>query len=134
MSAKSSTPAACLIIEGNTVTSDQQTGTGLLMETHPPTPSDLIAAINCVEGMLSNTIKIYERVERPCRTSSSSTMPLGLHNAAHVASCYVKRKIQIEYGPKKPNRGNRRSHLNEPCPINENPKHTARPCRVLKKL
>jgi hypothetical protein len=46
----------------------------------------------------------------------------------------MKHKIQIESGPKTPDRGNRRSHLDEPCPIHENPKHTARQCHVLKKL
>jgi hypothetical protein len=61
-------------------------------------------------------------------------MPLVLRNVAHVASRYMKRKIQIESGPKTQDRGSRRSHLDEPCPIHENPKHTARQCRVLKKL
>jgi hypothetical protein len=56
MSTTSTTPAACLVIEGNTVTTDQQIGTDLLKETHPPTPSDLIAGIDRVEGVLSDTI------------------------------------------------------------------------------
>jgi hypothetical protein len=84
MPAKSTTPAACLVIEGKAVTTDQQIGTDLLTETHPPTPSDLIAGIDHVEGMLSNTIKVCERVKSPRRTSSSSSMPLGLRNVAHV--------------------------------------------------
>jgi hypothetical protein len=46
----------------------------------------------------------------------------------------MKRKIQIESGPKAPDCGNRRSHLDEPCPNHGNAKHTARQCRVLKKL
>jgi hypothetical protein len=46
----------------------------------------------------------------------------------------MKRKIQIESGPKTQDRGSRRSHLDEPCPIHENPKHTTRQCRILKKL
>jgi hypothetical protein len=133
MLAKSTAPAACLIIEG-TVTSDQQIRTNLLTETHPPTPSDLIARIDHVEDMLSNTIKVCEHIKRPRKTSSSSSMPLGLRNAAHVASRYMKRKIQIESGPKTPDRRSRRSHLDEPCPIHENSKHTACQCRVLKKL
>jgi hypothetical protein len=133
MSARYTTPVACLIIEGNAVTTDQQIGTDLLTETHPPTPNDLIARIE-FEGMLSDTIKVCERVKHPCRTSSSSSMPLGLHNAAHVASRYMKCKIQIESGPKTQDRGSRRSHLDEPCPIHENPKHTAHQCHVLKKL
>jgi hypothetical protein len=134
MPTKSTTLAACLVIEGNAVTTDQQIWTDLLTETHPPTPSDLIAGINRVEGMLSDTIKVCERVKCPHRTSSSSSMPLGLRNKAHVASCYMKRKIQIESGPKIEGRGSRNSHLDEPCPIHENPKHTARQCRVLKRL
>jgi hypothetical protein len=69
MPAKSTAPAASLVIEGNAVTSDQQIETDLLMETHPPNPSDLIAGIDRVEGMLSDTIKVCERVQRPCRTS-----------------------------------------------------------------
>jgi hypothetical protein len=105
---------------------DQQIGTDLLTETHPPTPSDLIVWIDRVEGMLSDTIKVCERVKRSCRTSSSSSMPLGLRNAAHVASRYMKRKIQVESGPKIQDRGSHRSHLDEPCPIHENPKHTTR--------
>jgi hypothetical protein len=100
MPAKSPIPATCLVIEGNTVTTDQQIGTDLLTETHPPTPSDLIAGIDRVEGMLSDMIKVCERVKCPRRTSSSSSMPLGLRNAAHVASRYMKRKIRIESGPK----------------------------------
>jgi hypothetical protein len=124
MPAKSTTPAACLVIEGNTVTTDRQKGTDLLTETHPPTPSELIAGIDRVEGMLSDTIKVYERVKRPRRTSSSSNMPLGLRNAAHVASRYMKRKV--ESGSNIQDCGTCRSHLDEPFPIHANPKHTAR--------
>jgi hypothetical protein len=98
MSAKSTTPAACLVIEGNAVTTDQQIGTDLLPKTYPSTPSDLIVGISRVEGMLSDMIKVCERVKRPRRISSPSSTPLSLRNAAHVASRYMKRKIQIEYG------------------------------------
>jgi hypothetical protein len=70
MPAKSTAPAACLVIEGNTVTTNKQIETDLSLETHPPTPSDLIAGIDHVEGMLSDTIKVCERVKRP-RTISS---------------------------------------------------------------
>jgi hypothetical protein len=61
-------------------------------------------------------------------------MPLGLRNAARVASRYMKRKIQIESGRKTQDRGSSRNHLDEPCPIHENSKHAACLCRVLKKL
>jgi hypothetical protein len=125
MLAKSTAPAACLVIEGNAVTTDQQIKTDLLLETHTHTPSDLIAGINRVEGMISDMIKICEHVKRPCVTSSPSSMPLGLRNAAHVASRYMKRKIQIESGPKTQDRGSYRSHLDEPCLIHEKSKHTA---------
>jgi hypothetical protein len=60
--------------------------------------------------MLSDTIKVCERVKRP-RTSS---MPLSLRNTAHVASCYMKRKIQIEYGLYHQYRGSRGNYLDEP--------------------
>jgi hypothetical protein len=126
MPAESTALATCLVIEGNAVTSDQQIGTNLLTEPHPPTPSDLIAGIDRVEDMLSNMIKVCEHFKRPRTTSSSSCMPLGLRNATHVASRFMKRKIQIESGPKTPDHGNRRSQLDEPYPIHENPKHTAR--------
>jgi hypothetical protein len=86
MPATSTNPAACLVIEGNAVTADQQIRIDLWKETHPPTPSDLITGIDRVEGMLSDTIKICERVKRPRVTSSPSSMPLGLCNATHVAS------------------------------------------------
>jgi hypothetical protein len=125
MPAKSTTPTAHLVIEGNMVTTDQQIKTDLLPETHPPSPSDLIAGIDRVEGMLSNTIKVCERVKRPRRTSSPSNTPLGLRNAAHVASLYMKRKIQIESGTHTQDRGSCRNHFDEPNPIHENPKHTA---------
>jgi hypothetical protein len=130
MPATSTAPAACLAIEGNAVTSNQQIETDLSKKTHPPTPSDLIAGIDRVEGMLSDTIKICERIKRP-RTSS---MPLGLRNAAHVESRYVKRKIQIESGLYHQDCGSRGNYLDEPCPIHENSKHTARQCCVLKKF
>jgi hypothetical protein len=100
MSATSTAPVACLVIEGNAVTTDQQIETDLSSETHPPTPSDLIARINRVEDMLSDTIKVYEHVNRPRTTSLTSSMPLGLRNAARVASRFMKCKIQIESGPK----------------------------------
>jgi hypothetical protein len=96
------------------------------METHPPTSSDLIAGIDRVEGMLSDTTKVCECLKCPRRSSSSSSMPLGLQNAAHVASRYLKRKIQMKYGPKTPDRGSYTGHHDEPYPIHENPKHTAR--------
>jgi hypothetical protein len=134
MSAKSTTPAVCLIIEGNAVTTDQQIETYLLTETHPPTPSDLVAGINRVEGMLSDMIKVCERVKRPRRTSSSPACLSACAMQLMWHPCYMKRKIQIESGPKTQDRGSRRSHLDEPCPIHENPKHTTRQCRVLKKL
>jgi hypothetical protein len=130
----STAPAPRLIIEGNAVTTNQQIETDLSQKTHPPTPSDLITGIDCVECMLSNTIKVYERVKHPRMTLSTSSMPLGLHNAANVASRYMKCKIQIEFGPYPQDRGSRGDHLNEPCPIHENSKHTARQCRVLKKF
>jgi hypothetical protein len=122
MQATSIAPAAYLVIEGNAVTSDQQIETDLSKKTHPPTPSDPITRIDRVEDMLSDTIKIRERIERP-RTFS---MPLSLRNASHVASRYMKRKIQIESGLYHQDHGSRGNYLDEPCPIHENSKHTAR--------
>jgi hypothetical protein len=126
MPATPTAPAACLVIEGNAVTTNQLIETNLSSETHPPTPSDLIARINRVEGMLSDTIKVCERVKRPHTTSSPSSIPLGLRNAARAASRFMKRKIQIESGPKTQDCGSCRNHLDEPCPIHEKSKHTAR--------
>jgi hypothetical protein len=131
MPATSTAPAACLVIEGNAVTTNQHIETDLSKKTHPPTPSDLIAGIDRVGDMISDTIKICERVKHPRTTPSTSSMPLGLRNAAHVASRYMKRKIQIESGLNSQDRGSCRNHLDEPYPIHENPKHTARQCRVL---
>jgi hypothetical protein len=119
MSATSTAPATCLVIEGNTVTTNQQIEIDLSTETHPPTPSDLIARIERVEGMLSDTIKVCEHVKLPRMTSSPSSMPLGLRKAAHVASRYMKCKIQIESGPNSQDHGSHRNHLDEPCPIHE---------------
>jgi hypothetical protein len=98
---ESTAPAACLVIESNTVTSNQQVGTELPTETHPPTPHDLIAGLDRVEGMLSDTIKVCERVKHTRTTSTPPTrMPLGLWNAAHVASRYMKRKIKSNLDPR----------------------------------
>jgi hypothetical protein len=134
MSATSTTTAACLIIEGNAVTTHQQIETDLSKKSHPPTPNDLIAGIDRVGDMLSDTIKVCEHVKRPRTTPSTSSMPLGLRNAARVASRYMKRKIQIESGLYHQDRGSCGSHLDEPCHIHESSKHTARQCHVLKKL
>jgi hypothetical protein len=130
MPVASTAPAACLVIEGNAVTTNQQIETDLSKKTHPPTPSDLIARIDRVEDMLPDTIKVCERIKRP----RTSIMPLGLRNTARIASRYMKRKIQIDSGLYHQDRGSYGSHLDEPCPIHENSKHTARQCRVLKKL
>jgi hypothetical protein len=134
MPATSTAPAACFVIEGNVVTTNQQIEIDLSTKPHPPTPSDLIAWIDRVEGMLSDTIKVCERVKHPRTTLSTSSMPLGLRNAAHVASRYMKRKIQIESGLNSQDRGSRGNHLDESCPIHEKSNHTARQCRVLKKF
>jgi hypothetical protein len=134
MPVTSTAPAAYLVIEGNAVSTNQQIETDLSSETHPPTPSDLIAGIDRVEGVLFDTINVCGRVKRPRMTSSASSMPLGLHNTTHVASRYMKRKIQIESGPNSQDRGSRRNLLDDPCHIHEKSKHTARQCRVLKKF
>jgi hypothetical protein len=134
MLATSTAPASCLVIEGNAVTTDQQIETDLSSETHPPTPSDLIVGINRVEGMLSDTIKVCDRVKHPRTTSSPPSMPLGLRTVAHVASRFMKRKIQIESRPKTQGRKSCRNYLDEPCPIHEKSKHTVSQCHVLNKL
>jgi hypothetical protein len=51
MPTTSTAPAACLVIEGNAVTTNQQIETDLSKKTHPPTLSDLIAGIDRVEHM-----------------------------------------------------------------------------------
>jgi hypothetical protein len=134
MPTNSTAPAACLVIEGDAVTTNQQVETDLLKKTHPPTPSDLIAGIDRVKGMLSDTIKACEHAKRPRTTPSTPSMPLGLRNVARVASRYMKRKIQIESGLYHQDRGSCGNHVDEPYPIHENSKHTARQCRVLKKF
>jgi hypothetical protein len=134
MPTTSTAQAACLVIEGNAVTTNQQIETNLLKKTHPPTPSDLIAGIDHVGDIISNTIKVCEHVKRPHMTPSTSSMPLGLRNAARVASRYMKCKIQIESGLYHQDRGSCGNHVDEPCPIHKNSKHTARQCRVLKKF
>jgi hypothetical protein len=134
MPATSTTPAACLVIEGNAVSTNQQIETDLLKKPHPPTPSDMIARIDRVGDLIPDTIKICEHAKSPCTTPSTSSMPLGLCNAARVASSYMKRKIQIECGLYHQDRESCRNHLDEPCPIHKNPKYTARQCRVLKKF
>jgi hypothetical protein len=127
MPAESTTPAACLVIEGNAVISNQQVGTDLLAETHPPTPRELIAGLDHIEDMLSDMIRVCERAKRHRTTCTPpARVPLGLQNATRVASCYMKCKIQIEAGPKTPYRGNRKGHLDNLCPIHEKSKHTAR--------
>jgi hypothetical protein len=133
MPTTSTAPAVCLVIEGSAVTTNQQIETDLSENTHPPTPSDLITRIDRVEDMLSDTIKVCERVKHPRTTPSTSSMPLGLSNAARIASRYMKRKIQIQSGLYHQDRGSCGNHLDDPCPIHENSKHTARQCRVLKK-
>jgi hypothetical protein len=134
MPATSTALAACLVIEGNAVTTNQQTKTELSEKTHPTTPSDLIVGIDRVDGMLSDTIKVCECVKRPRMTPSTSSMPIGLRNAARIASWYMTRKIQIESELYHQDRGTYGNHLDDPCPIHENSKHTACQCRVLKKL
>jgi hypothetical protein len=89
MPTTSTAPAACLVIEGNAVSTNQQIETDLSKKPHPPTPSDLIAGIDHVGDMISDTIKICEHAKRPCTTPSTSSMPLGLRNAARVASRYM---------------------------------------------
>jgi hypothetical protein len=72
----------CFVIEGNAVTTNQQIEADLSRKTHPPTPSDLIAGIDRVGDMISDTIKICEHTKLPHTTPSTSSMPLGLRNAA----------------------------------------------------
>jgi hypothetical protein len=134
MPATSIAPAACRVIEGNAVTTNQQIEIDLSKKTHPPTPSDLITGIDHVGDTISDTIKVCEHVKHPRTTPSTYSMPLGLRNAARVASRYMKLKIHIKSALNSQDRGSCRNHLDEPCPIHENPKHTARQCRVLKRF
>jgi hypothetical protein len=134
MPATSTAPAAYLVIEGNAVSINQQIKIDSSKKTHPPTTSDLIAGIDRVGYMISDTIKFCEHAKRPCTTPSTSSMPPGLRNATRVASRYMKRKTQIKSGLCHQDRGSCWNHLDEPCHIHENPKHTARQCRVLKKF
>jgi hypothetical protein len=107
MPAEPTVPAAYIVIEGNTVTFHQQVESDLLAETHPPTPRGLIAGLDRVKDMPFDTIKVYERVKCPRRTSTPSPrMPLGLRNTAPATSRYMKNKIQIKSGPKIPHHGN----------------------------
>jgi hypothetical protein len=46
MPVTSTAPAACLVIEGNAITTNQQIEMDMSTETHPATPSDLIAGID----------------------------------------------------------------------------------------
>jgi hypothetical protein len=78
MPVKFTTSTACLVIEANTITSNQQVGTDLLTETNPPTPSDLIVRINRVEGMLSDTIITIQHASWPAERSSRN---ITLHEA-----------------------------------------------------
>jgi hypothetical protein len=126
MPTTSTAPAACLVIEGNVVSTNQQIETDLSKKAQPPTPSDLIVGIDRVGDMISDTIKICEHGKHPCTTHSTSSMPLGMRNATHVALRYMKHKTQIEFGLCHKDRGSCRNHLDEPCPIHENPNHTAR--------
>jgi hypothetical protein len=134
MPATSTAPAACLVIKGNAVSTNQQIETDLLKKTHPPTPNDLITGIDRVGDMISDTIKICEHAKHHRRTPSTPSMLLSLRNAVRIASRYMKHKTQIESGFCHQDRGSCRNHLDELCPIHENPKHTARQCRVLKKF
>jgi hypothetical protein len=119
-------PTTCLVIENTAVTSTQQVESDLLAETHPPTPRDLIARLDRIKGMLSDTIKVCESVKRPHRTTAPPPrMPLGLRYATHATSRDMK-KIQIQSGSNTSSRGNRRGPLNDLCPIHENFKHTVR--------
>jgi hypothetical protein len=68
MPATSIAPAACLVIEGNAVTSDRQIETDLSKKNHPPTPSDPIAGIDRVEDMLKDR---YGEPERGGRVNGS---------------------------------------------------------------
>jgi hypothetical protein len=121
MPATSTAPAAYLVIEGNGISTNQQIETDLSKKPHPPTPNNLIAGIDHVGDMISDTIKICEHAKRPCPTPSTFSMLLGLRNAARVASRYMKRKIQIESGLCHQDRGSCRNNLDEPGPIHENP-------------
>jgi hypothetical protein len=112
MPVTSTAPAACLVIEGNTVTTNQHIETDLSKKTHPPTPRDLIAGIDRIGDTISDTIKICEHAKHPRTTPSTSSMPLSLRSAARVASRYMKRKIQIESGLYHQDRGSCRNHLN----------------------
>jgi hypothetical protein len=82
MPATSTTPATCLVIEGNAVTTNQQIEIDLSKKTHPPTPSDLIAGIDHVGDMISDTIKVCEHVSvlarllRPPACLLACVMPL----------------------------------------------------------
>jgi hypothetical protein len=58
MLVESTAPTASLVIENAAATSFQQVESNLLTQTHPSSSCDLIAGLNHVERMLSDTIKV----------------------------------------------------------------------------
>jgi hypothetical protein len=87
MLAESTTPTACLVIEGNTVTSNQQVGTDLLAETHSPTHRDLIAGLDHVKDMLSDTVKVWRTRQAPSHDLYYSTLHASW--STELSSCSV---------------------------------------------
>jgi hypothetical protein len=111
MLTESTAPATCLIIENTVANSFQLVESDLLTETHPPTPH--------VESMLSDTIKVCERVKRSSRTVVPPLhMPLGLRNSARAVSDHMKKKIQIQSGSTTTSlwKSQRSSRRPLPCP------------------
>jgi hypothetical protein len=82
MTAASTASAACLVTEGNAVTTHQQIETDLSKKTHPPTPIDLIAGIDRVvicspiQSKSVSASSVLARLLRPPTCLLACAMPL----------------------------------------------------------
>jgi hypothetical protein len=70
---KSTAPDACLVNESVAATAFQQVESDLLMETHPSTPSDLIAD--------TIVLRAFSIASKYAKASSAQAGPLHLHPA-----------------------------------------------------
>jgi hypothetical protein len=71
----------------------------LLEKTHPPTPFDLTAGMDCIINMMAETLEIREETQaKPKLAPGPSRMPLVLRSSTNIYSSKMAKMPQIRLG------------------------------------
>jgi hypothetical protein len=75
----------------------------LALETHPPKPYDIVQGMECIIGIMEDTLQICERAQRSMQMASrQGTFPFGLRPPSDAYARQAIKSSQIQSGQRRP--------------------------------